>query len=216
MKIHNTIKTSMRKHCKGLSITLATLLLASSFPVNGGTSLAKSAPATFAAAKQFNFGSPLPLPFPFNKALSASASTFPTVAAAAGSNFRYLINSPRGGDSFGDEPGSVGGTYKGTAFTYEFPLPGVDPAQKAVVILSSRSVSVSCNTFEINGVQIGAALRDHNDSTVWETETAQIPGGVLKATDNKLRIGAMSASCNTSGNLDDFIVANLVIHYIQQ
>jgi hypothetical protein len=138
------------------------------------------------------------------------------MAAMAGSNFRYLINSARGGDSFGDEPGSVGGTYKGTAFTYDFPLPGVDPAQKAVVILSSRSVSVSCNMFEINGVQIGAALRDHNDSTVWETETAQIPGGVLKASGNKLRIGAVTESCTTSGNLDDFIVANLVIHYIQQ
>jgi hypothetical protein len=41
MKIKNMIKTNtMRKYRKSLSIALATLLLAASFPVNGGTALA--------------------------------------------------------------------------------------------------------------------------------------------------------------------------------
>jgi len=74
---------AMRKYHKILSITLASLLLAATFPVSRGTSLAKSAPAAFGAAKQFNLSSPLPLPFPFNKALSASASAFPAMAATA-------------------------------------------------------------------------------------------------------------------------------------
>ena len=48
------IKTNaMRKYRKALSITLASLLLASSFPVNGGTSLAKSAPSALAAGSDF-------------------------------------------------------------------------------------------------------------------------------------------------------------------
>jgi hypothetical protein len=179
------IKTNaMRKYRKFLSITLASLLLASSFSINGGASLAKS------------------------------AST--TLAAAAGSNFVVIIGSGSGGDSFGDEPGSVGGNYRGLEFTYPaFSLPGVDPSKSAVVQLASKNVSTACNRFEINGVQV-PALRDHNDSNVWETEIFRIPTGVLKATGNILRIQALNESCAEGGNEDDFIVSNVVIHYVQQ
>jgi hypothetical protein len=56
MKIKVMLKTNAtRKYRKSFSIMLATLLLASSFPVNGGTALATSVPATPAAAAGSDF-----------------------------------------------------------------------------------------------------------------------------------------------------------------
>ncbi len=148
------------------------------------------------------------------KTIATASST--ALAAAAGANFVVLIGSGSGGDSFGDEPGSVGGNYRGIEFTYPlFNLSGVDTTKSALVTLASKNVSSSCNRFEINDVQV-PVFRDHNDSNVWETEIFRIPAGVLKATGNKLRIKTLNESCGTSGNLDDFIVSNVVIHYIQQ
>jgi len=48
----------MGKYRKIISITLASLLLAATFQVNGGTSLAKSAPAVLGSPAQFNLKAP--------------------------------------------------------------------------------------------------------------------------------------------------------------
>ena len=186
MKIQTIIRTlAIRKYRKSFSIALASLLLAATFPVNGGTSLAKST------------SSPL--------------------AAPAGSTFVTIIGSSGGGDSFGDEPGSVPGTYRGLQFTYTFNLPGVDPTKHAQVILSTHNLSSNCNRFEINGVQVPNALRDHGDEGEFKTDQSRILSSVgLKETGNTLRIAALNTSCTTGGNEDDFGVANVVIHYIQR
>lgn len=183
MKIHNMIKTKMRKYHKILSIALASLLLASSFPVNGGTSLAKSTSAIL----------------------------------AAGSDFVYVVGSGSGGDHFGDESGSMGGVFRGPERTYNFTLPGVNPSQDGQVILSTFAVDFSCNRFEINGTQI-PVFRAHNDERIWEAETFRIPANVLRAgtNANRLTIRAVNGSCGQGGNLDDFIVANVVVHYHTQ
>ena len=159
----------------------------------------------------------LALPFPVNGGAALAKPTSASLAAAAGSGFIYIIGSASGGDSFGDEPGSVGGNYRGLQFTYTFNLPGVDPTQPAQVILSSNNVGTRCNRFEINGVQIDTVLRDHGDSSVWETEQGRIlPSVQLKETGNTLRIAALNEACTTGGNEDDFVIANVVIHYIQK
>jgi hypothetical protein len=199
---------AMRKYHKILSITLASLLLAASFPVNGGTSLAKSAPETLADLAQSNLSSPLP--FPFNGALSASA--FPTMAAAAGSDFLVLITTANGGEAFGDEQGNVPGRFRGLFAEYDFDLPNVDPRQTHFVMLQSFSVDNPCNRFEINGLQI-PVLRDHGGLRLWTTELMRIPINTLKPTDNKLRITSLNENCATGGNENDFAVSNVVIQY---
>jgi hypothetical protein len=137
-------------------------------------------------------------------------------SAAAFSNFVYVVTSASGGDHYGDDPNGLGGVYRGDDFTYTFNLPGVDQTKSAQVIASTFNVGSSCNRFEINGVQIGGVLRDHNDASVWETETARIPSGLLKATGNTLTIRALNSSCGSGGDLDDFMVANVTVHYAQQ
>jgi hypothetical protein len=173
----------MRKYRKVLSITLASMLLAASFPVNGGTSLAKPTSATL----------------------------------AAGSDFVYVFGSGGGGDHFGDESGSMPGVFRGSERTYTFTLPGVDPSEEGQVILSTFAVDVTCNRFEINGTQI-PVFRNHNDERVWETDTFRIPTNLLRAgaNANRLTIRALNTSCNNGGNLDDFVVANIVVHYKTQ
>jgi hypothetical protein len=178
VKIHNLIRTlAIRKYRRSFSIALASLLLASSFPVNGGTAL----------------------------------------AAAAGSDFQYVIRSTQGGDHFGDDEFSLPGVFRNAFRTYTFTLPGVNPSQEGQVILSTFHVNYSCNRFEINNVPI-PVFADHNDESVWETETFRIGTNVLRAgtNANTLTIRAVDGSCGTGGELDDFVVANLVIHYRTQ
>jgi hypothetical protein len=204
------IKTNAtRKYRKVLSITLASLLLATSFPVNGGTSLAKSAPETLAAAAQFDIGSSLP--FPFNGALPAPASAFPTMAAAQGSNFVYVISSFH---AFGNEciPSS---TCNGPFREYTFNLPPNATTGSGHIMLQASHVDVDCNTFTINGRQI-SVLNDRNGSTSAQVEMNDIPSGVLRPGANRLFIQARDVNCSVNGQLDDFRVSNVVIFYRTQ
>jgi hypothetical protein len=203
------IKTNaMRKYRKVLSITLASLLLATSFPVNGGTSSAKSAPETLAAAAQFDFGSSLP--FPFNGALPASAAIVGKAAAAQGSNFVYVISSFQ---SFGNE--CLPGVCKGPFAEYTFTLPNNATTGSGHIMLQASHVDVDCNTFTINGRQI-SVLNDRNGSTSAQVEMNDIPSGVLKPGVNKLFIQARSQSCTVTGQIDDFRVSNVVVFYRTQ
>jgi hypothetical protein len=192
---------AMRKYHKILSITMTSLLLAATIPVNGGTSLAKSAPAAFGAAEQFNLSSPLPLPFPFNKALSASASAFPAMAAAAASDFVYVTSSFT---SFNDD--NPERTFP--AFT----LPTTYVSRRAHIMVQAKGVDFTCNRFEINGKQVNV-LVDRDNSNVLYTEYNDIASGTLRAGSNTLFVQTRNESCGLGGNLDDFAITNVVIFY---
>jgi hypothetical protein len=222
MKIKNMIKTNtMPKYRKGLFVVMASLLLALPFPVNGGSSLTMPTSASLAAAAGFDFGSEtlasqlFGLPFPFNRGLSFAPSTSPTLAAAEQSQFAILISSASGGDSFGSNPESMPGIYRGLQFTYPaFDLPGALP-RNGVIVLSSFNVGNSCNRFELNGVQI-PVFRDHNNSNVWETEVFRVTTNVIKPTGNILRIAAVNDNCTESGVRDNFAVSNAILYYKTQ
>jgi hypothetical protein len=197
---------AMRMYRKSLSITLATLLLASSFPA---ISLGTSLPSTLAAAAKSNFGSTtlgsphLELPFLFN---GAPISPFATLPAAAGSDFVYVFV---GAQTFGDV--SIGGTFRGEDELYTFTIPSIAPGQ-AHIMLESQQVGRSCNTFQINGTQVGL-LSSRGDSNVVYTEMGTIPSGVLRAGANTLYIRSLNTNCTSGGDLDEFAVSNAVIFY---
>jgi hypothetical protein len=205
MKIKNMIKTNaIHKYRKSLAVMLASLLLASSLPVSGGTILGSTS-ATMAVAAQFDLGSPLP--FPFNGALSSSASAFPTMAAAQGSNFIYVISSLQ-------SLGNVclpGGVCKGPFAEYKFNLPS-NTVGRGQVMLQASHVNVGCNTFTINGTQINVLI-NRNGSGELHVEMNDIPSGVLKPGENTLFIQSRSSSCTVTGDIDDFRITNVAVTY---
>lgn len=154
----------------------------------------------------------LALPFPVNGGPSFSTSPSATIAIADTANFVYVINTRQ---HFGDQPDSLPGTYRGEDHEWNFNLPDIDPNKVAVLMLQTREVSHACNVFQINGVQIPEALRAHTNGEEYVTEIGEIPAGTLKANGNTLRIVARNDACGAGGNLDDFIVVNVIILYRQ-
>jgi hypothetical protein len=201
---------AMRKYRKILSITLASLLLAATFPVNGGTSLAKSAPATLGAPAQFNLSSPLPLPFPFNGALLASASAFPAMAAANGSDFSYLIRTCQ---TFGSVDPGGSCAFRGRELFLNFTLPTNLNPGTAHLMLNASGIGSNCNRFEINGTQIGILL-DRNNLAQQVTEISDVPAGVLRVGNNTLRITSLNeTNCTDTPTRDAFLINHVVLFW---
>jgi len=134
------------------------------------------------------------------------------VVAAVSSNFVFII---RERQHFGDEPGAHPGFFRGEDFSFPpFDAPGINPNRPAVLMLEARGVQNS-NVFRINGVTISRALQPHPEANEAQTftEIANVPPGVLKAQGNVLRVIAVK---DAFGNLDDFVIENVVLHYNEQ
>jgi hypothetical protein len=133
------------------------------------------------------------------------------MAAAQTANYVYIV---AGNQHFGDDPGAFGGggTFRGDDFDYTFNAPGVDPSKRAVLMLWNLNVATHCNVVTINGTNISGALVAQS-SPEWATRIGEVPAGVLKATGNILHIAARNTSCTTGGNLDDFMIDNVVLLY---
>ncbi|HEX4948520.1 MAG TPA: hypothetical protein VFZ34_17735 [Blastocatellia bacterium] len=124
---------------------------------------------------------------------------------------------------FGDNAGTTFGSYPfasgvfvGNDFTYpDFDLPGLDATKGAVVMLRTMDVSHHRNIFEINGHSLSnSPLAGHPENLEhWFTQMVEIPSGMLKATNNKLRIQALASDGSISGGLDDFLVDSIVVIY---
>ncbi len=131
--------------------------------------------------------------------------------AAVSSNFVFIVSSAQ---HFGDEPGAFGGTFRGDDFDFIFDAPGINPNRRALLILEARGVGAP-NVFQINGVNIGGALQQRDTNETF-TEMADVPAGTLRATGNVLRVIARNTNGQAGGNLDDFVIDNVVLHYIEQ
>ena len=117
---------------------------------------------------------------------------------------------------FGDEPGSLSGTFRGDDHEFTFDAPGVNPNLRAVLMLQTRGVNHDLNVIRINNVNVTGALVKHEDSNEWFAQLGEIPLGTLKATGNVLKIISRNTDGNAGGNLDDFNIDNVVVLYRQQ
>ena len=136
------------------------------------------------------------------------------LAAPATAQTANFVSIAVGNQHFGDDPGAFGGsgTYRGDDYDYYFNAPGVDPNRSAILMLSSFDVATHCNVVKINGVSISGALVAQ-ESPEWASRIGYVPAGVLKATGNVLHIATRNVSCTTGGNLDDFLIYNVVLLY---
>jgi hypothetical protein len=141
--------------------------------------------------------------------------TAAAAVAAVSSNFVFIVSSPQ---HLGDQPGLFPGTtFRGADQDFIFDAPGVNPFRRAVLVLEARAVQHP-NVFQINGVTISGALQprpEANDAQTF-TEIADVPPGVLRANGNVLRVIARNINGQAGGALDDFVIDNVVLHYIEQ
>ena len=148
-------------------------------------------------------------------AMQAIGGPVAAAVAAVSSNFVFVVSTPQ---HFGDQSGLFPGTvFRGEDHSFIFDAPGINTNRRAVLMLEARAVQ-HANVFQINGVNISGALQprpEANDAQTF-TEIADIPPGVLKATGNVLRVIARNINGQAGGALDDFVIDNVVLHYIEQ
>jgi hypothetical protein len=115
-------------------------------------------------------------------------------------------------DAFGTAP------FKGQDFESDrFSCPNVKSSERAVVFFQTRDVDYATNVIQINGRDLfgGIPVSSTGDaeSPFWNGNVALVERNVLLESGNVLRLGARNSSGGTSGNVDDFLIDNVVILY---
>ena len=120
---------------------------------------------------------------------------------------------------FGNERGTFNDIepnvqFVGPSKDFSFPCPNLDPSQTAFLMFQSRDVDHQRNVFRVNGVDVFGGLPASPDKAAWNGNILLLePQHHLKATGNVLHVEARNTSGGGGGDLDDFIIDNVVIMY---
>ncbi len=123
----------------------------------------------------------------------------------------------------------AGAPFVGPSATFQFDCPSVDSSADGVLLFQSMGVSHRNNLLEVNEVTVpGGLYMSAQFLTVpgasesgfglleqgaWSANVLLIPINLLRETANTLRIESRNQDGGTDGNLDDFIVDNVVVFY---
>jgi hypothetical protein len=144
--------------------------------------------------------------------LSQNLQNLPTLTVLPDlASYAYIITTPQ---LFGDkDTTSQFAVNRGQDHEYSFNLPGVDRNKAAILMLRTALVSHKLNSFTINGHPLKIFHgRGHEDSE-FSTDHVEVPGWMLKETGNELKISARNSSGGLGGDLDDFLVDDVVLIY---
>jgi hypothetical protein len=120
---------------------------------------------------------------------------------------------------FGHHPGSFNDIepavpFVGSAKHFVFDCPHVNPDEMAFLLFQSRDVDHPRNILQINGVQVFGGLPVSPSRDTWNGNVLLIePHHRLQETGNILRVESRDASGSVKGDIDDFIIDNVVITY---
>jgi hypothetical protein len=124
-----------------------------------------------------------------------------------------------GRQQFGNEPGSLNirnelnAHFVGASKEFNFACPKVNPHESAVLMFQSRAVSSRENIITINGINLSDGIPVNPNTSVWNGHVLVIRARILKPSGNVLRIESRDTSGGTGGNIDDFILDNMVVMY---
>ena len=120
---------------------------------------------------------------------------------------------------FGNDPGTFDDIepdvpFAGSAKNFSFDCADVDPSETAVLMFQSRDVDHRRNILRINGVDVFGGLPVSPARDAWNANVLLIePHHQLKATGNVLHVESRTSSGESTGDVDDFIIDNVVIVY---
>ncbi len=120
---------------------------------------------------------------------------------------------------FGNDPGTFNDIepdvpFAGSAKNFSFDCADVDPGETAVLMFQSRDVDHRRNILRVNGVDVFGGLPVSPARDAWNANVLLIePHHQLKATGNVLHVESRTSSGESTGDVDDFIIDNVVIVY---
>jgi len=120
---------------------------------------------------------------------------------------------------FGNEQGTFNDIepdvpFVGPAKDFPFNCPNVDPSETACLKFQSRDVDHRGNVFQINGVNVFGGLPVSPSRDAWNGNILLVePRHRLQEAGNVLHVEARNSSGQTVGDIDDFIIDNVVIEY---
>ena len=120
---------------------------------------------------------------------------------------------------FGNEPGIFNDMepnvpFVGSAKDFLFDCPNVDPAETAFLVFQSRHVEHQRNVFRVNGTDVFGGLPASPARDSWNGNILLLePHHQFRGTGNVLHVESRNASGGSAGDVDDFIIDNVVIEY---
>jgi len=110
-----------------------------------------------------------------------------------------------------DEPKVV---FVGPTKDFTFNCPNVNPGETAFLVFQSRDVDHRRNIFRVNKVDVFGGLPESPNRDTWNGNILLIASHhQLKATNNVLHVESRNESGGGGGDIDDFILDNVVIVY---
>jgi hypothetical protein len=120
---------------------------------------------------------------------------------------------------FGNQAGTFddiepGVAFVGSAKDFPFDCPGINTAEAAFLMFQSRDVDHQQNIFSVNGVDVFGGLPASPARDAWNGNILLVERHhQLKATGNVLRVEARRSDGGSDGDVDDFILDNIVVIY---
>jgi hypothetical protein len=104
--------------------------------------------------------------------------------------------------------------FVGPTKDFPFDCPGINTAEAAILMFQSRDVDHQQNIFRVNGVDVFGGLPASPARNAWNGNILLVERHhQLKATGNVLRVEARRSDGGSTGDVDDFILDNVVIVY---
>jgi hypothetical protein len=117
---------------------------------------------------------------------------------------------------FGNDEDSMPGAFVGNNNSYPFPCPNVDSQQEAVLLFQTLGVSHASNFIAINSTgttedpEVFGGIPVSRSDQDWNGNVMLIRPGVL-GENNILRLGARASNGSLLGDIDDFVIDNVVV-----
>jgi hypothetical protein len=97
---------------------------------------------------------------------------------------------------------------------FTFNCPNVNPGETAFLVFQSRDVDHQGSIFKVNGIDIAGGLPASPSRDSWNGNILLIGSQhQLKATNNVLHVESRNESGEDKGDIDDFIIDNVVVVY---
>ena len=104
--------------------------------------------------------------------------------------------------------------FVGRAKDFPFDCPGINTAEAAVLMFQSRDVDHQRNILRVNGVDVFGGLPASPARDEWNGNILLVERHhQLKTTGNVLSVEARRSDGGSTGDVDDFILDNVVIMY---